>query len=197
MRTSREHKYIIGVDEVGRGPLAGPVAVGAMLITPRMQKRYRNIKESKQLSEIKREKWYAQIQKDVGSELQYAVSFVSAKIIDAKGIQYAIRLALKRSLKKLAVNPSECKVLLDGGLFAPKEYIRQETIIHGDAKEIVIAMASIVAKVRRDRLMVRLNRKYPVYGFARHKGYGTKTHYGAIKKHGISVLHRKSYLSRR
>lgn len=197
MRTSREYKYIIGIDEVGRGPLAGPVAVGAMLVTRRMRLRYRKIKESKQLSEKEREEWYEQIEKDGGPELRFAVSFVHAKIIDMKGIQYAIRLALKRSLEKLAVNPSECKVLLDGGLFAPKEYIRQETIIHGDAKEVVIAMASIVAKVRRDRLMVRLNRKYPVYGFARHKGYGTKMHYGAIKKHGISVLHRKSYLSRR
>ena len=196
MKKEPKRRYIIGVDEVGRGPLAGPVCVGAMLLTPRMKKRYRNIKESKQLSERQREEWLARIEEDIGQELRYAVSFVSAKIIDTKGIQYAIRLALKRSLCKLAADPSLCEVLLDGGLRAPKEYVRQKTIIRGDAKEVAIAMASVVAKVSRDRLMVRLNNKYPDYGFERHKGYGTRAHYEAIKNHGISMAHRRSFLSR-
>lgn len=196
MSTTPNHTYIIGVDEVGRGPLAGPVAIGAMLVTPRVQKRYRKIKESKQLSPRQREEWYERIEKDRGPELRFAVSFVSAKIIDTKGIQYAIRLALRRSLLKLAVNPNDCEVLLDGGLHAPKEYVHQETIIRGDVKKTAIAMASVVAKVNRDRLMMKLSKKYPIYGFAQHKGYGTKAHYEAIKKHGISVSHRKSYLSR-
>lgn len=189
-------KYIIGIDEVGRGPLAGPVAVGAMFVTPRMRRQFRNIKESKQLSLKQREQWYERIEGSSGPELRFVVSFVSAKMIDAKGIQYAIRLALKQSLKKLAVHPDECEVLLDGGLRAPEEYIKQKTIIRGDAKEVVIAMASVVAKVRRDRLMVRMDKKYPAYGFARHKGYGTRMHYDAIKKFGISHEHRKSFLSR-
>lgn len=196
MSTTRKYKYIVGIDEVGRGPLAGPVAVGAMLITPHMRLRYRRIKESKQLSAKQRDEWFVRMKKDSGLELRFTVSYVSAKIIDAKGIQYAIRLALRRSLQKLQVNPDDCEVLLDGGLRAPKEYVHQQTIIRGDASETVIAMASVVAKVSRDRLMVQLSKKYPVYGFERHKGYGTKAHYVAIKKHNASPLHRISFLSR-
>ncbi len=195
MKKEPPRKYIVGIDEVGRGPLAGPVCVGAMLVTPRMQTRFRNIKESKQLSANVREKWYTRIKKDSGPELRFAVSCVCAKTIDAKGIQYAIRLALKRALKKLQANPNDCEMLLDGGLRAPAEYVNQKTIIRGDASETAIAMASVVAKVRRDRLMVRLSKQYPEYGFARHKGYGTKIHYEAIKKYGISVLHRRRFLS--
>ena len=196
MKKVGKYKYIIGIDEVGRGPLAGPVAVGAMLVTSRLRTRFRNIKESKQLSSAQREEWYGHIVKASGQELRFAVSFVSAKVIDAKGIQYAIRLALKRSIEKLEVDPSECLVLLDGGLRAPEEFTEQKTIIRGDANETVIAMASVVAKVSRDRLMVRLSKKYTAYGFARHKGYGTRAHYDAIGKHGVSSEHRKSFLSR-
>jgi ribonuclease HII len=186
--------FIIGIDEVGRGPLAGPVAVGALCATSRMLKKFRAIKESKQLSPAGREEWYARMMDAVGDELFFAVSFVSAEIIDRKGIVFAIRLALTRSLKKLQVSPDSCTVLLDGGLHAPNEYVRQKTIIRGDANETVIAMASVVAKVLRDRRMVRLHKKYPEYGFAAHKGYGTKAHYRALKQHGPSTLHRRSFL---
>ncbi|OGZ07924.1 MAG: hypothetical protein A3D65_06100 [Candidatus Lloydbacteria bacterium RIFCSPHIGHO2_02_FULL_50_13] len=186
-------KFFVGIDEVGRGPLAGPVVVGALLATPKLLKHFRLIKESKQLSPQKREEWYARIKLLVGKELRFAVSFVSANVIDKKGITYAIRLALVRSLKKLKVSPNSCEVLLDGGLSAPKKYPRQKTIIHGDAKETVIAMASVVAKVLRDRRMVRLDKKYPQYRLAAHNGYGTKAHYRAIKKHGRSLEHRKSF----
>lgn len=189
-------KYIIGVDEVGRGPLAGPVAVGAVLVTSRMRARFRHIKESKQLPEKKREEWCARIKNASGEELRFAVSYVSAQVIDQKGIQHAIRLALKRSLQKLAVDPNECVVLLDGGLRAPEEYVRQRTIIRGDASEIAIAMASVVAKVSRDRMMVRLSKKFPQYGFAEHKGYGTQGHRDMIRLYGLSVLHRKSFCTR-
>ncbi|MEK7118425.1 MAG: ribonuclease HII, partial [Patescibacteria group bacterium] len=148
MKRKHPPKFIIGVDEVGRGPLAGPVAVGALLATTNMVKRFRMIKESKQLSPEARERWYAQMLTR-GNGLRFAVSFVAAGIIDKKGIMFAIHLALSRSLKKLNVLPSACAVLLDGGLKAPTKYSNQKTIIHGDAKETVIAMASVVAKVLR------------------------------------------------
>ncbi|MDO8520696.1 MAG: ribonuclease HII [bacterium] len=194
MKRKHRSKFFIGIDEVGRGPLAGPVAVGALVATPKLIKEFCAIKESKQLSPLQREEWYARMLSSCGKELRFAVSFVSADIIDKKGIVFAIRLALTRSLKKLKVSPSACTVLLDGGLYAPKEYRRQKTIIRGDTKETVIAMASVVAKVLRDRRMVRLHKRYPKYGFAAHKGYGTKVHYRALKEYGLSPEHRRSFL---
>lgn len=187
-------KFIIGIDEVGRGPLAGPVAVGALVATPRMIRRFRAIKESKQLSPHAREEWYLRMKAAVGPELRFAVSFVAAQVIDAKGITWAIRHALARSLKKLDVHPEEVMVLLDGGLRAPATYIHQKTIIRGDAHETIIAMASVVAKVERDRLMVKLHDRTPLYGFARHKGYGTAAHIRAIKTYGLSSEHRRTFL---
>lgn len=186
-------RYIIGIDEVGRGPLAGPVAVGAIAATPRMLKKFRTIKESKQLSEMKREEWNKNMRASTASDLRLAVSMVSAKEIDRIGIAAAIRKALAASLKKLAINPSDCMVLLDGGLKAPLEYKNQKTIIRGDASETAIAMASVIAKVKRDRLMVSLDKKYPEYNFAQHKGYGTRAHMAALRKHGLSELHRASF----
>ena len=191
-------RFVIGIDEVGRGPLAGPVAVGAVAVTPRLLRRFRAIKESKQLSPQKREAWAKEIlliAREEKDELRTAVTMVSAKEIDRNGIVPAIKKALAVSLKKLDINPDDCEVLLDGGLVAPPEYKRQQTIIRGDAKKTVIAMASVIAKVKRDAYMVQLDKKYPQYGFAQHKGYGTKAHYVAIKKHGISNMHRKSFLS--
>lgn len=188
-------KFIVGIDEVGRGPLAGPVAVGAVAATPAMIRKFRAIKESKQLSPREREEWYAKIKSLSSDELCFVVAIVAAKTIDRIGIVPAIRRALAASLKKLAVDPRECTALLDGGLHAPPEYKNQKTIIRGDASETVIAMASVVAKVERDRLMAgKLHRKFPVYGFDRHKGYGTKVHYEALAKHGLSPEHRKSFL---
>ncbi len=189
-------KFQIGIDEVGRGPLAGPVAVGAVVATPRMIRRFRDIKESKQLTAKAREEWYARIQDSVGDDLRFAVSFVSASMIDRKGIVWAIRHALAASIKKLNVNPAECRVLLDGGLVAPAEYTAQQTIIRGDASETVIAMASVMAKVKRDRLMIARNKKLSMYEFPVHKGYGTKKHIHAIRTHGPSKEHRLTFLTR-
>lgn len=186
-------RYIIGIDEVGRGPLAGPVAVGAIAITPQLLKKFRTIKESKQLSETKREEWSAKIFAAAGDELHVAVAMVSAKEIDRIGIAPAIRKALRVALKKLAIDPKDARVLLDGGLYAPDEYTNQETIIRGDASETAIAMASVVAKVKRDTLMIRLAKKYPEYNFSQHKGYGTKAHIQALHAHGLSEIHRKSF----
>lgn len=191
-----KRKYLIGIDEVGRGPLAGPVAVGAVVATPRILRKFREIKESKQLSEKQREEWFTKITDSVGDELDFAVSFVSPHIIDTKGISYAIRLALSRSLKKLSVNPDECNVLLDGGLYAPKEYIHQKTIIRGDGTETAIAMASVLAKVLRDRMMVSEDVRYPQYGFRSHKGYGTKSHIEKIRKNGFTPIHRVTFCTK-
>lgn len=186
-------RFIIGIDEVGRGPLAGPVAVGAVAATAAMLRKFRTIKESKQLSEGKREEWTKVIKAHEGDELRVAIAMVSAKEIDRIGIVPAIRIALATSLRKLAIHPSDCAVLLDGGLKAPLEYKKQKTIIRGDESETVIAMASVVAKVKRDKLMVGEDKNYPNYGFAKHKGYGTKAHMRALNKHGLSLLHRKSF----
>lgn len=188
-------RYIIGIDEVGRGPLAGPVAVGAVAATPTMLKKFRTIKESKQLSEAKREEWNTLMRAAASSDLRLAVSMVAASEIDRIGIAPAIRKALAASLRKLRLDPNDCTVLLDGGLKAPPEYTKQQTIIRGDASETAIAMASVIAKVKRDRLMVSLEKKYPHYGFAQHKGYGTRAHMAALRKHGLTDLHRTSFCS--
>lgn len=215
MSKREKHKYIIGVDEVGRGPLAGPVAVGVvMLKTCPTRDRSREIvgpnrveslkvsamwaqgfRDSKKLSPKKREEWFVKI-KQARSEgwLEYAVVFVAPSVIDRKGIVYAINTALVRALKNIEHEIKCTRVLLDGGLRAPAHYSNQQTIIKGDEKELVIALASIVAKVTRDKRMVALAKKFPAYGFERHKGYGTHAHYEAIKKHGITLHHRKSFL---
>ena len=235
-------KYEIGIDEVGRGPIAGPVAVGAFLfLDEKARRQFKSVKESKQLSEAKREEWFALIEEHKKKGLlDFAVSFQGEKVIDSKGISFAIKKALKESLEKVCRNlrPShsnglefkgsrghlglrgsqKCSagsnakltrlklpnfensndesvsVLLDGGLKAPLEFINQETIIKGDEKIQVIALASICAKVLRDRKMIKLGKKHRQYGFERHKGYGTKEHYMAIRKHGILGAHRRSFL---
>lgn len=188
-----KRRFIVGIDEVGRGPLAGPVAVGAVALTPLLQRKFRAIKESKQLSPAQREVWNAKILAAVNDELRISVAMVSAKEIDRIGIAPAIKKALAKALSSLALDPKECTVLLDGGLTAPPEYTHQETIIRGDASETTIAMASVIAKVKRDAHMVRLASKYPNYNFAQHKGYGTKAHIEALFCHGLSEIHRKSF----
>jgi ribonuclease HII len=198
-------QYLIGIDEVGRGPIAGPVAVGAFCISvgnlSRVRLIFKGVKESKQLSERKREEWFSVIEKAQKSKIvHFFVKFQSEKIIDTKGLSFAIKNALKISLNEVAhlaaknFKPEIFKVLLDGGLKAPAEFINQKTIIKGDEKEMVIALASICAKVLRDRKMNEFAKRYPKYGFERHKGYGTSAHYTAIRKYGILSLHRKSFL---
>jgi len=196
-------KYLIGIDEVGRGPIAGPVAVGAFVFLKRnLAKLFKGVKESKQLSEAKREEWFAkilEIQKN--GHIDFCVSFQSRKKIDSKGLSWAIKQAVRSSLNKVCCNSTidsnNCTVLLDGGLKAPAEFLNQKTIIKGDEKEIVIALASICAKVMRDRRMIKLGKKYPEYGFEIHKGYGTRKHYEAIKKFGMLDEHRRSFLKGR
>jgi ribonuclease HII len=188
-------QYIIGIDEVGRGPLAGPVAVGAVMVpADYLTGVWATVKDSKQLSEKGREAWLAKTNEAVrAGDVRYAVCFGSHERIDTRGIVPTIRSLVSRSLKKLDADPAECLVLLDGGLRAPARY-RQQTIIRGDAKEPVIALASIAAKVARDRVMVRLSKKYPAYGFERHKGYGTQGHYEVLATFGPCEIHRRSFL---
>ena len=194
-------KRLIGIDEAGRGPIAGPVAVAVFAVSKEVQYRVldffpkRKVRDSKKLAPAVREQIFKLLQKaKTRGEISYAVSFSSTRIIDRRGITFAIRRALATSLKKLGVNPRQATVLLDGGLKAPEEFIFQRTIIKGDEKEPVIALASFMAKVSRDRKMRRFALKYPRYGFEAHKGYGTRAHYKALKKYGLSAIHRRSFL---
>ena len=199
MKKRGKFKYTIGIDEVGRGPLAGPVAVCAVLVYAlhyrRVAKLFPVIKDSKKLSAKAREEWLVKIRRAEGSGLLVtAVAFVAPSVIDKKGLSSAIRTAMDKALQNIEHEAEYARVLLDGGLRAPARYENQETIIKGDEKKLVIALASIVAKVTRDARMVKLGKKFPAYGFEQHKGYGTRAHYVAIKKHGITMHHRKTFL---
>ena len=189
-------KFLIGIDEAGRGPLAGPVAVAAVILSPRFNlKNLNGIKDSKQLNSQKREIWFkkACAFKKEGL-LDFAVAFSSEKTIDKKGIVFAVRFSLARALKKVCHDPFSTYIFLDGSLMAPREYLFQKTITRGDEKISIIALASILAKVRRDRKMTSYGQQFPLYGFEQHKGYGTTHHYKMIEKYGICPLHRKSFL---
>ncbi|MFH0804548.1 MAG: ribonuclease HII [Candidatus Zambryskibacteria bacterium] len=210
-------KYIIGIDEAGRGPLAGPITLSAFVASENLRNKLikilgNKIKDSKQFSPAKRYAIYRKLLRlRKEGKLFFSVAHVSNKIIDKRGISYATNLAIKRALvntKRSASNTrpprrrvgqvdffeKNCAVRLDGLLKAPEEYKNQKTIIGGDGKDVFIACASIVAKVRRDRLMCRLSSKYPHYALEIHKGYGTKLHYSLLRKHGLSDIHRKSFL---
>jgi ribonuclease HII len=189
-------KYLIGIDEVGRGPLAGPVAVGAFMVAVDFDLEYfKGVRDSKKLKPQRRE-WYLNMveEKVRDGTVKYAVSFVSSELIDRKGINRAIRQALERSLRKLEAKGEECLVLLDGGLKAPKYFRYQKTIIRGDDKEKVISLASVVAKVHRDHRLMKLSKKYPKYDFHINKGYGTKHHRTMLERHGPCPIHRMSFL---
>lgn len=183
---------IIGVDEAGRGPLAGAVVAAAVKLK-NYDKDLDEINDSKQISEKKREKLF-----DVIKEHFYVgVGIADTKEIDEINILNATFLAMRRALENLK---KECKgeylVLVDGN-FKIREYKgKQEPIIKGDAKSLTIAAASIIAKVTRDRMMREEAVKYPLYGFEKHKGYGTKQHREAIKEHGVLEIHRKSFLTK-
>lgn len=186
---------IIGVDEAGRGPLAGPVSVGVVKIGPDFDMSFfEGIRDSKKLSEKGRKEWFAKAEEmKKAGKLNFTVELVGADVIDKKGIVYAIKLGMSKCMKRLEVDEN-AKIFLDGSLHAPIEYKNQETIIKGDEKIAVISLASICAKVARDQYMTKLSEQYPEYKFEVHKGYGTKAHIEAIKKHGPSTVHRTSFL---
>lgn len=194
--------WCIGIDEAGRGPLAGPVAVGVALVPEDFDwTRLPGVTDSKKLSETRREDIYqAATQLEKTMQLVTTVTLVSATQIDQHGIVPAITKGVAAGLRKVSKtlprkDLERVRVLLDGGLTAPAEWLQQETIIQGDAKEKVIGLASIMAKVTRDRYMRRAAKlpAYAPYNFAQHKGYGTKAHREAIARHGLSSEHRASY----
>ncbi len=182
----RELWPVAGVDEVGRGPLAGPVAAAAVILDPaRLPK---GVNNSKLLAVEEREVLYEEI---LGRAFAVAIAFASAAEIDRINIRQASLAAMRRALAALAVKPRY--VLIDGNDLPHTLCCDGETIIDGDARSMSIAAASIIAKVTRDRLMRRLCRLYPVYGFSRHVGYATQEHLLAIAKHGPCPYHRLSF----
>jgi len=193
-------KYLIGIDEVGRGPLAGPVTIGTVLIEKSKATKILNrlkklgLKDSKKLNHKKRELLFKEVflLKKEGI-IESNTTSLSAQNIDEIGISKCLKKAIVTSLQKFKKIPEECDVKLDGSLYAPVKYPNQETIIKGDDKELIIAIASVIAKITRDRKMIKLSKVYPEYGFEVHKGYGTLMHRNNIKKHGVCELHRRSY----
>lgn len=190
-------KYLIGIDEAGRGPLAGPVAVGAVIVPHRFDwGLVTGARDSKQMTPASREALYATMTAlRKAGKLNFAVAFCAASVIDGRGIVPAIQSALNRALQKVTENRSlySCEVRLDGSLKAPSEFVHQTTIIRGDISEPVISLASIAAKVERDRLMERMAKRYPQYRFEVHKGYGTRDHRARIARYGFCRLHRMSF----
>lgn len=178
--------YLCGIDEVGRGPLAGPVVAGAVILPKDCNILY--INDSKQLSEKKREELYDIIMEQA---VAVGIGYSSPERIDEINILQATYEAMREAVGKLPVKPA---VLLNDAVTIPGIDIRQVPIIKGDAKSISIAAASIVAKVTRDRLMVQYDSLMPEYGFASNKGYGAAVHIEAIKKYGPSPIHRSSFL---
>lgn len=191
---------IVGIDEVGRGPLAGPVTVCAVSCDEKTYKtlfKNKNLPpvgmDSKKLKQKEREvfqKYLKQLSKE--NKIEFKIVHVSNKVIDQKGVSFSIKKAIGDCVKSLKIY-KDSKFLLDGGLKVSPEFKNQKTIIKGDEKERIIAWASILAKVSRDSLMVKASKKFPVYEFGIHKGYGTKKHREYIKKYGLSSLHRRSF----
>ncbi|MGN0350381.1 MAG: ribonuclease HII [Roseburia sp.] len=178
--------YICGIDEVGRGPLAGPVVAGAVILPKDCKILY--INDSKKLSAAKREELYEIIMKEA---VAVGIGMVSPQRIDEINILQATYEAMREAISKLAVKPD---ILLNDAVTIPGVDIRQVPIIKGDAKSISIGAASIVAKVTRDRLMMEYDKLLPEYGFASNKGYGSAEHIAALKKLGPSPIHRASFI---
>jgi len=195
------YKIIVGLDEVGRGPLCGPVTAAAVIINPKFKIENKNFKEilkntkdSKKLSEKQREKIFKLIPKC--PYIKFAISSVGPKTIDKINIVNATKKAMKNCLNKILpkYNLKNVLVLIDGNKIIDKNLnIFQKAIVKGDDKIFSIALASIIAKVTRDRKMKKLSLQYPEYYFHQHKGYGTKLHKKLIKKYGPCKIHRQSY----
>ena len=185
-RQYSDHLYICGIDEVGRGPFAGPVVAGAVILPKDCDILY--INDSKKLSEKVRERLYEEIKEKAVSA---AVGIVEPPRIDEINILQATYEAMRIAISKLDPGPD---LLLNDAVTIPGVDIKQVPIIKGDAKSISIGAASIFAKVTRDRLMLEYDRQYPEYGFARNVGYGTAEHIAALKKYGPTPIHRRSFI---
>lgn len=180
------YTYIGGIDEAGRGPLAGPVVAAVVVFKPGTK--IEGINDSKKLSEAKRDELFDIIKEQA---LDYGIGIVQKDEIDEYNILNATYMAMKKAINCLKKTPD---YLLVDAAHVPDVNIDQKSIIKGDSKSISIAAASILAKVTRDSLMYEYDKMYPEYGFASHKGYGTDQHYKAIREHGITPIHRKSFL---
>ena len=178
--------HVCGIDEVGRGPLAGPVVAGAVILPKDCDILY--INDSKKLSEKKREELYDIIMEKA---VAVGVGYASPERIDEINILQATYEAMREAIKNLSVSPD---ILLNDAVTIPEVSINQVPIIKGDAKSISIGAASIIAKVTRDRLMVEYDRVFPEYGFASNKGYGSEAHIKALKKYGPTPIHRRSFI---
>lgn len=178
--------YICGIDEAGRGPLAGPVVAGAVILPKDSKILWLN--DSKKLSAKKREELYDVIMKEA---VAVGVGYASPARIDEINILQATYEAMREAISKLRMKP---QILLNDAVTIPGVEIPQVPIIKGDAKSVSIAAASIIAKVTRDRLMIEYDKIMPEYGFAAHKGYGAQSHIEAIKKYGPSPIHRKTFI---
>ena len=188
-----ERKYssysaICGIDEAGRGPFAGPVVAGAVILPPDCEILYLN--DSKKLSEKRREELFLEIQKKA---VAWSVGVMEPQDIDRMNILQATYEAMRRAIAGLETEPD---LLLNDAVTIPGLQVLQVNIIKGDAKSVSIAAASIVAKVTRDHLMKEYDSKYPEYGFAKHKGYGTGEHIAALLKHGPCPIHRKTFITK-
>ncbi len=180
-------KYICGVDEAGRGPLAGPVCAAAVILPENLI--IEGVNDSKKISEKKREQLYDIITQKA---LAWSVAFSSVDEIEQLNILGATYLAMTRAVNGLKLSADYA--LIDGNRIPPQIAVPVETVVKGDSKSFSIAAASILAKVTRDRLLIEYNEQYPQYGFLQHKGYGTKAHIQAIKKYGPCDIHRPSFI---
>ncbi len=188
-------KYIIGIDEAGRGALAGPVAVGVAVVPADFEwALLPGVRDSKQLSPTRREEIFRAARSlERQGLIECRVALVGAATIDRIGISKAVACGIERAMARIGCSPDDADVRLDGLLRAPAHYARQQTIIRGDETEPAISLASIMAKVTRDRHMVRLACRESRYSFEVHKGYGTLMHRSALREYGISDVHRRSF----
>ena len=186
------YKVVVGLDEAGRGPLAGPVVAAAVSIIPNYKFQIPKLKDSKKLTQKKREEFFKIITKT--PNIKWGIGKVSEKVIDKINIFEATKLAMKRAIKSLERKlKRKANFLILDGNFKIDLKIPQKSIIRGDEKVLSCAMASIIAKVTRDRIMEKYAKKFPEYGFEKHKGYGTKFHLKMLRKYGPCKIHRRSF----
>ena len=186
---AKGYKFICGVDEAGRGPLAGPVCAAAVILP--LDVEIGGLNDSKKLSEKKREELFPIIKEKA---LSYSVAFASVEEIEEHNILNATYLAMNRAIEGLSIPANFA--LIDGNRAPADISVPCETVVKGDSKAMSIAAASVLAKVTRDRLMLEIDRQYPQYNFKKHKGYGTREHTDLILKYGVSPVHRPSFLKK-
>jgi ribonuclease HII len=191
--------YIIGIDEAGRGSLAGPVFVGIIKAPANFDfGQFQHLDDSKKMTETRRVVIFEQLKELTNTvrNIQHTAVYAGAKTIDTVGINSAIQQAINRGLRRLMPDPKAALVYLDGGLRAPKRFSKQKTVIGGDGEVSAISLASVLAKVARDNYMKAVSEQYLDFNFTQHKGYGTPAHREALTLHGAPDIHRQSFLSK-